>query len=299
MKPDAARPALIGIDWGTTSLRGFVVDARGAVLDRVSTGKGVMNIKGGAFEAALHDLAAPWLAAGPLPVVASGMITSRNGWVETPYAPLPLDAGDLARALVRHVTSDGIRVHFVTGATTRHGQGRDVMRGEETQIVGACAGRAVNGVFVLPGTHSKWIRVETGRITDFTTYMTGDVFAALRDHTILKALIEDAPFSPDGFARGVALGLERPADLLHRLFQIRTLPLFGDIDPAMTGDCLSGLLIGTEIAAAAAAGPPSGPDLADRYAIALTQAGIACRRAPEDIVATGHYLIAKAAGLLP
>ncbi|MDE0852321.1 2-dehydro-3-deoxygalactonokinase [Yoonia sp.] len=304
MNSAASEPVLIGIDWGTSSLRAFLIGAGGEVLDQVSKPEGIMHIKNGDFEGSFRDLIGPWGAAFGLPVVASGMITSRNGWIETPYVSVPSGVQDLANALVTHRMSDGTEVTFVTGMTTDHGGTPDVMRGEETQIIGASALGMSDGIFVLPGTHSKWVTVCDNRIENYSTFMTGEVFAALRQHTILATLIEDGPFHEGAFRMGCAAGLAEGSKLLHDLFGVRTLPLFGKITGSMVEDYLSGLLIGTEIKGtddALIGGPViivGRDDLADRYEIALNAAGLKTKRAPDDIVAKGHFLIAQAAGLL-
>ena len=304
MNSAASNPILIGIDWGTSSLRAFLIGAGGEVLDQVSKSEGIMHVKDGDFEGSFSSLIEPWVKAQGLPVIASGMITSRNGWVETPYLPLPSGAQELADALVAHQTSDGTKVIFVTGMTTDHGDVPDVMRGEETQIIGATAFGISDGVFVLPGTHSKWIIVRDSQIDDYSTFMTGDIFAALRQHTILGALIEEGPFNQQAFKMGCGVGLAEGSNLLHDLFGVRTLPLFDKIDGNMVADYLSGLLIGAELQGADVASIREivtivgRDDLADRYEIALGVAGLKAKRAPDDIVAKGHFLIAKAAGLL-
>ncbi|MBO6552078.1 MAG: 2-dehydro-3-deoxygalactonokinase [Roseitalea sp.] len=305
MNSAVSEPVLIGIDWGTSSLRAFLIGAGGEVLDSVSSPEGIMHVPDGDFEAVFANLVGQWMTKARLPVLASGMITSRNGWVETPYETVPLGADDLARALVPHRTACGVELSFITGVTTEHESGPDVMRGEETQIIGASALGMSDGVFVMPGTHSKWIRVVDGRIEDYATYMTGEIFSALRGHTILGALIEDGPFSAEGFKQGVTAGLKERSSLLHDLFHVRTLPLMGKIAPTMVADYLSGLLIGAEISAGADRGNKDGRvtiigrnDLADRYETALGIAGVDSRRAPDDIVAMGHFLIARSAGLL-
>ena len=305
MNSAVSEAALIGIDWGTSSLRAFLISGEGEVLDKVSSTEGIMHVSDGDFEAVFGRLVGHWLSGRSLPILASGMITSRNGWVETQYEHLPLDADDLAKALVTHRTSCGIELRFVTGVTTESESGPDVMRGEETQIIGASALGMSDGLFIMPGTHSKWIRVSDGRIEDYTTYVTGEVFAALKEHTILGKLIEDGPFSAKGFDMGVAAGLKTQSHLLHDLFHVRTLPLTGKIEGSMVADYLSGMLIGSEIRAETEHQGNSETitivgrsDLADRYEIALEKVGLASRRAPDDIVAKGHFLIAQAAGIL-
>ena len=305
MSLDASEPVLIGIDWGTSSLRAFLIGANGEVLDKVASSQCIMHVAGRDFEAVFGRLISEWAAERTLPVIASGMIASRNGWVETPYVNVPSGAGDLARSLVAHKTSCGIDLRFITGVTTDHASGPDVMRGEETQIIGASALGMSDGTFVMPGTHSKWIRVTSNRIEDYATYMTGEIFAALKDHTILGTLIEEGSFSPEGFSQGVTAGLAKGSALLHDLFHVRTLPLLGRMKAADVEDYLSGLLIGAEIKAARERGdaPKSvtivgRTDLTDRYEKALAVAGINSQRAPDDIVAMGHFLIARSAGLV-
>lgn len=304
MNSAVSEPALIGIDWGTSSLRAFLIGTGGEVLDRISKPQGIMHIKDGDFEGTFGDLISNWVANGSLPVIASGMITSRNGWVETPYVSVPAGAAELASALVSHKTESGVTVNFITGMTTEHCGAPDVMRGEETQIIGASALGIEDGVFVMPGTHSKWITIQDNRIEDYSTFMTGEVFGALSKHTILGTLMSDGPFHEEGFRMGVTAGLAKGARLLHDLFNVRTLPLFKKISSDMAEDYLSGMLIGAEISSVDSENI-SGPvtivgrdDLADRYEIALGVAGIECKTAQDDIVAGGHFLIAKAAGLL-
>ena len=300
-----AKPALIGIDWGTSSLRAFLIARDGQILDQVASPQGIMHTDD--YAGVFHALVQPWLATGTLPIIASGMITSRNGWVETPYVDVPAGAEALAAALVPFTTDNGITLHFVTGMTTEHAGAPDVMRGEETQIIGAAAMGMNQGSFVMPGTHSKWIRVTEGRIEDYTTYMTGELFATLSKHTILGALMSDASgtFHEEAFGMGIAAGKTAGDQLLHKLFHVRTLPLFGKLHNKAVADYLSGLLIGAEIQAAQHLCSDQTPvtivgrdDLADRYEAGLHLFGIQSQRAPETIVAAGHLKIAEMAGLL-
>jgi 2-dehydro-3-deoxygalactonokinase len=304
MSSAASEPALIGIDWGTSSLRAFLIGAQGEVLDSVATGEGIMQIPDRNFDAVFDRLVGSFPSNAGLPVVVSGMITSRNGWVETPYVKMPTGPEHLAQSLVRHQSQSGALIHFVTGATTEHISGPDVMRGEETQIIGSAALGLSDGIFVMPGTHSKWVHVALGKIQDFATYMTGEVFASLKDHTILGTLMEMSDFDLSAFQKGVGAAQDRRANLLHDLFHVRTLPLMGKLKQTETADFLSGLLIGTEIVAALKKNEAKRVtivgrnDLTDRYEIALQAVGISCQRAPDDIAAKGHFLIAQAAGLL-
>ena len=304
MNSAVSEPALIGIDWGTSSLRAFLIGTQGEVLDSVTTGEGIMQIPDRNFDAVFDRLVGSFPSNAGLPIVVSGMITSRNGWVETPYVTMPTGPEHLAQSLVRHQSQSGALIHFVTGATTEHISGPDVMRGEETQIIGSAALGLSDGVFVMPGTHSKWVHVALGKIQDFATYMTGEVFASLKDHTILGTLMKMSDFDLCAFQKGVGAAQDRRANLLHDLFHVRTLPLMGKLKETETADFLSGLLIGTEIVAALKKNDAKRVtivgrnDLTDRYEIALQAVGISCQRAPDDIAAKGHFLIAQAAGLL-
>jgi 2-dehydro-3-deoxygalactonokinase len=202
-------------------------------------------------------------------------------------------------------------VAIVPGVATRDGAGiPDVMRGEETQLLGAIATDAPPLLAVLPGTHSKWARVEHGRIVDFTTFMTGELFAILMDHSLLGRLSGHEPrrFVGAAFSRGVARGLD-DGELAHDLFGARTLALRGALASDNVADWLSGLLIGREIRAARAwalhAGiEPSaarliGSDaLVERYELALGDAGMLTERGSPDAAALGLWRIAVRAGIV-
>lgn len=307
--------ALIGIDWGTTSFRAHRIDGRGAILETRTAPAGILRVTGGDFEAVFAREIGPWLAAAPdLPVVASGMITSRQGWVEVPYRPCPAGRVELARGLQRHVTRAGRTIHFVPGLSFIGADGvPDVIRGEETQIIGELGAVPDEGrgrrTLVLPGTHSKWVLAEAGRIVWFATFMTGELFAVLKEHSILGRLMADDVADPASFARGLGYAREGPGGLLKRLFSARTLGLFDQLPGSGIASYLSGLLIGSEIGEALDCLPDGavnhgitvigGADLAERYARAIEGAQIAARRGREDASAHGQFLIARAAGLIP
>ncbi len=296
---------LIGIDWGTTSFRAYLLGAEGEILRRIEEPRGILHVEGDDFEGFFLRIMGPWLAEADLPVIVSGMITSRNGWVETPYVDLPAGPAELAAKLTRHPLSAGPVLHFITGATAVDATGApDVMRGEETEIAGLLGQGFDDGLIVMPGTHAKWVRIEAGRIARFETFMTGEVFAALKGGTILAKLMDGTDSAPEAFARGVQAGHGDPAALLHRLFHARTLPLMGIISERETADFLSGLLIGTEIGAATRTRADTRvaivgrSDLAGRYAKALGIAGVDTIETPPDLAARGHHAIAQMAGLV-
>ncbi|MBN8941524.1 MAG: 2-dehydro-3-deoxygalactonokinase [Rhizobiales bacterium] len=307
---------LIGIDWGTSTFRAVLMDGSGAVLARTASADGLLSVRDGAFEAVLARAIAPWETGGRLPIIASGMVTSRTGWVETPYLACPAGPADLARALKHLETPAGRHIAFVTGLSFRGPDGEpDVMRGEETQIAGlgsaglgsAGLGLAGTRLVVMPGTHSKWVHVVDGRILGFRTAMTGDVFAAMKDNTVLKLTTGKSVDAPEAFAAAVRAGAGAAgAGLLGKLFRLRAGSLMGDFPAEETAERLSGLLIGAEIAEGRSFAPDSptgilivgGEALAARYAAAFSALGIGSEAAPADAAFAGQFSIARAANLV-
>ena len=288
---------LIALDWGTTSLRGYLLDGAGTILERREGGPGIMKVEGGAFEAALLAFCGDWIKTHPAArLIASGMIGSKQGWREAPYCPCPASQAALAAHLAYVPLTGGRELAIVPGVSYVDPLTGvpDVMRGEETQIIGAlpASGRHVA---VLPGTHSKWAWVADSAIVSFASFMTGEVYAALTQHTILGRLMKfDAPHDAAAFERGVRYGLDAPAQLLNRLFSARTLGLFDQLSAAALPSYLSGLLIGSEIGGACALHGLSAEvtvlgsaELSECYVKALALAGIAAREGPEDCAARG------------
>jgi 2-dehydro-3-deoxygalactonokinase len=301
--------ALIGIDWGTTSFRAYRIGADGHVIDRKSAPAGILKVPEGDFEGVFEREVGPWLIPqSDLPVIASGMITSRQGWVEVPYCPCPAGTQEIARALLRHATGRGRSIHFVPGLSIMGSDGvPDVIRGEETQIIGEVGAAPGRRLLLLPGTHSKWALVDDGRIVWFATFMTGEVFGVLKEHSILGRLMAGEADDAEAFRRGVAYARGDRGGLLKRLFSARTLGLFGQLPAEAIASYLSGLLIGTEVREALDCLKQApvdqevtviGSDLTERYVTAIEAAGLRGRRAAADAGARGLFLIAAAAGHL-
>jgi 2-dehydro-3-deoxygalactonokinase len=287
-------PELISVDWGTSSLRAYLADADGRALAEIAAEKGALSLHEGEHETYLASLLQDWKSRYPhLPVIASGMVGARQGWIEAPYASCPAGLAEIAAATVI-APSDALGgVRIVPGISCHDARGApDVMRGEETQIIGALAAGGGDGVYVLPGTHSKWARVEAGRIVGFETFMTGEVYAVLRAHSVLGRMMA-AEIPGEGFARGVeaARGLARPGDLLHAMFAARTFGLFETLPPDQLGEYLSGLLIGAEILAGARGAPRAtaigSAGLTARYAGAGAQLGVEISAGPADAALLG------------
>jgi|JI10StandDraft_1071094.scaffolds.fasta_scaffold08419_9 2-dehydro-3-deoxygalactonokinase len=292
----------IAVDWGTTSFRAYRVNGAGEVIDQVAAAEGILAVKDAAFDAALEVRIATWDKA--LPILAAGMITSRQGWIELPYLDCPAGAGDMAKALHRHVMASGRIVHFSTGLHYASPTlGHDVMRSEETQVFGALESEAKH--FITPGTHSKWIDVEGGRVTRFDTYVTGELFAVLKGHSILGRLMVGDGIDEAAFRRGVEKALAEPAGLSHLLFSARSLGLYNDIAAEGLSSYLSGLVIGAEVAHAlmnrdAAAGYVilASPKIGGAYASALEVAGAKARYGDPLAIVKGLRAIGGAAGVI-
>ncbi len=273
-------PQLIAVDWGTSSLRGALLDDAGRVLEEKSAPLGILNVPNGDFAGVFASQFSVWMKPAGNLCLISGMAGSRQGWVEAPYVACPAGPDELARHL--HWIERG-RIAIVPGLKDEQGDVPDVMRGEEVQIFGAMrlAGLA-DGLFVLPGTHSKWATVRDGRITGFRTYMTGEFYGLLSQHSILARTLEaDAPLDEAVFLRGLTRA-GNGEGLLHNAFGVRALALFGRLSPTQSASYLSGLLIGQELrgqklqegSEVIAIGAPA---LTARYALALGQRGASVR----------------------
>src|SRR6476660_4401847 len=236
---------MIGVDWGTTSFRAFRIARDGTIRDRRTALRGLINVPDNRFADTLREEIGPWLAVGEDHVLLSGMIGSRQGWKETPYASCPAGVPEVAAALVP-IEFDWAQVKLVPGLSAADEAGvAEVMRGEETQVFGVLDAMGGSGLACLPGTHAKWVRVENGRIVGFTTHMTGEAFGALRGHTILGRMMR-VPFDA---------GVRRsgdPGGLLHHIFGARALVLAGRLAETDAAAYLSGILIGHEVGAALA-----------------------------------------------
>ena len=234
-------------DWGTTHLRLFLCDADGTALDHRS-GPGAVE-SAGRFATVLASQTAAWEAQhGPLPAVLCGMVGSSLGWVQAPYVPCPARPEQIAAACT--AIDDG-RIHIVPGLSCHNRFGApDLLRGEETQLLGALSLLQPRQLICLPGTHTKWVVLEEGQVRDFFTAPTGELFAVLRDHSVLVRPPQggDAATDAEAFNKGVASVAAQPdAQILHRLFECRSRPLSGDLPPTAAAAYLSGLLIASDV----------------------------------------------------
>ena len=241
--------AVLACDWGTTNLRAWTLDAAGGVVAEREFALGVSTLQPGEAAARFKSEVRPALAAEGLPAVLCGMIGSNLGWTVAPYVDCPVGVEDLGRQMVAPEPG-GDWVRIIPGVRGEGlGGAGDVMRGEETQLFGwlALNPDRARGRHVVchPGTHAKWMLLEDGRLTRFVTAMTGELFAVLRKHSVLKS--DASPDDPAAFAEGLAAAGEGDA-LAARLFTARA-RVVGKGKPAdSTPAYLSGLLIGAEVA---------------------------------------------------
>ncbi|HEX9857900.1 MAG TPA: 2-dehydro-3-deoxygalactonokinase [Paracoccaceae bacterium] len=246
-------PDWIAIDWGTTHLRAYAMGP-GGVLAEAASEDGMARLTRDGFEPALLRLIGGWLPRDrqtpdrQIPVIACGMVGSRQGWLEAPYRATPCLPIDPA-ALFPVATADPrIAVRLVPGLCQN--APADVMRGEETQIAGALAAMpGFDGVICLPGTHSKWAQLSAGEVISFQTCMTGELFALLSSSSVLRHSLTGDGWEETAFLAALSDAIARPERIAARLFALRAETLIADLQPAAARARLSGLLIGIELAA--------------------------------------------------
>lgn len=308
---DAAR--LIAIDWGSSRLRAWLLGPDGQAIAERGSDDGASRLVGGApvFGAALQALAGDWLAQR-LPAIACGMVGSAHGWREAPYVPCPAALAELHRHTVSVETAAGTPLHIVPGLLDEPaGATPDVMRGEETQLAGLMAldpVRAAHATVLMPGTHSKWVRLQDGRVSGFRTRITGELYAVLRQHSVLGRLMpatDDGAGHAEAFDAGVAAARGSAGrDLGSQLFAVRTLGLTGRLHAEALPEYLSGLLIGHELCAGLQAGGAAplvlvgDPALCRRYGRALQAFGIQPAALHGNTAIAGLWQLARQANLV-
>ncbi|AUH64831.1 2-dehydro-3-deoxygalactonokinase [Paracoccus zhejiangensis] len=274
-------PDWIALDWGSTNLRAHAM--QGTTILAEASGPGAASLPDAmAFEFALLGVVGDWLSDAAMPMLACGMVGSRQGWIEAPYLPTPsapLDPSAMVRAPARDPRID---LRILPGM--RQASPADVMRGEETQIAGLLALHPdFDGVVALPGTHNKWARISAGEVVGFQTAMTGELFQLLSTQSVLRHGMGEG-WDEAAFEAGVTEGRRDAERLMARLFTLRAEGLAGELSPDAARSRLSGLLIGAELAAmrgwwlgqdVALIGAPT---LTARYAAALALQGNEARQ---------------------
>ncbi|TIS60049.1 2-dehydro-3-deoxygalactonokinase [Mesorhizobium sp.] len=286
-------PSVAAVDWGTTRMRVWLLDETGGVVAERRGDDGLITAQAVGFSTILEGHLAAMGAPEALPVIICGMAGSRQGWLEAPYVTVPAPIGAILAGAAR-IQGQRRDIRIVPGLAQRQADAPDVMRGEETQLAGAGLPAKGRHLVCMPGTHSKWVLVEDGAVAGFGTWPTGELFSVLAMHSILrhslgeqpKPVTSHNPFFQDWCRRALAEG----GDVTSKLFSIRAAGLLQDLKPDDAAACLSGLLIGGEIASAsrrygASAAPvvlvASGA-LGALYGQALALAGLAVRTVDAD-----------------
>ena len=244
--------SFVAVDWGSSNLRAFLIDAQGQVLDQVQSSLGMLGLAESEFEDVLEALIGPWLS--PIvPVYMAGMVGGKGGWHEVPYLSCPLALGELAQHICWLETKLASPVAIVPGVKAIGMSGfDDVMRGEETQLLGVIdefseLAQGADYVCCLPGTHCKWVSIKNHAIAAFSTSISGELFERFsQDSSLVKGITLSSQFNPSGYTKGLQASRLK-GGLLHHLFAVRSRYLCGDLAAEEVKDYLSGLIIGHDV----------------------------------------------------
>ena len=237
---------MIAVNWGTSNFRAYKLDAKGHVEAEKSSARGAITVAAGGFQDALMAEIMEWMDIRDNRVLMCGMVGARRGWKEAPYQKIPATFEQVVQGVIK-LDVDGMDARIVPGLIGMDSNGvPDVMRGEETEMFGCASENGSNAHFCLPGTHTKWIRMNDGKIASFSTSMTGDLFKAIRESTILRSCTQHEPNDEKAFLLGVARA-GQDGELGHQLFGVRTLVLTGMMSDTSSSSYLSGILIGSEV----------------------------------------------------
>ncbi len=268
----------IAVDWGTTNFRAFLMQGKHCI-EQQSEGLGLLQVEPHRYQETLYQQLETWLKAGPLPIVMAGMVGSQQGWKEAPYVSAPCSFADLAQKAISLTTSWLSPVWIIPGVSCQSPYHQpDVMRGEEVQLAGLIALNAIeNCRVILPGTHSKHVTISQGAITGYATYMTGELYSLLIERSILGKALPGQQESQSAFLSGVSMA-QNGTPLSHLIFSARTRRLNKQIPEAHIADYLSGLMIGSEMAALTGCTHPlwcvGSPKLTQRYIQAAEYIGL-------------------------
>jgi len=292
---------VVAVDWGTSSLRVARLGADGRAIEEREFARGILTVPPGGFPQAFDEACGDWMKSPDALAVICGMAGSKQGWREAPYAPCPAGFAEIANRLT---WIEPNRIAIVPGVVCEidgsPDGAPDVIRGEETKALGVLRMLRLNDArIVMPGTHCKWVRASDGCIESFATFMTGEFYAVLRQHSIFARTMppEDGELDRGAFLRGVDHSIRR-GNLLQSAFSARTLSLFDRITPEAAPSYLSGLLIGEELRTQDLM--PNEPlvlagadKLTQRYGIALEHLGVPFRSLGQEATWLGLHAIAQ------
>ncbi|MBW7981000.1 2-dehydro-3-deoxygalactonokinase [Enterobacillus tribolii] len=273
--------SFIAIDWGSTNLRAWLYQ-QGQCIDSLISESGVTRLQGRTPQQCFSDLISPWFSrCGTVPVIMAGMVGSNAGWQSVPYLPCPVALTAIPHHLTQVASPLPGDVRIIPGLSVNRADNANVMRGEETQLIGAQRLHAAS-LCLMPGTHSKWVRMEGDTVMDFRTVITGELHHLLLKHGLIGVGIGEQKADENAFRQGMETGFN-DAGVVSRLFEVRAAHLLGQRDKSSVSEWLSGLLIGNEVAQMRYQYPLKsgetlaiigGSGLAERYSRALAYAGI-------------------------
>ena len=237
----------IAADWGTTHMRAWAIGDNDSVLAYRESNEGMKDLQQNEFEPVLLRLIENWLDDNKVTnVMACGIVGAKQGWVETPYLKVPCVPIDNSQLTIASTKNTHIKVYLVPGVMQH--QPADIMRGEETQIAGFINENPnFNGVVCLPGTHAKWVSIKDRHITNFKTYMTGELFGVISNHTLIRHSTSIKGWNQASFEAGVHEGFKNPGSIGSDLFSLRSESIVNDLDRDEARSRLSGLLLGLEL----------------------------------------------------
>ena len=237
----------IAADWGTTHMRAWAIGEEDKVLAFRESNEGMKDLQQNEFEPVLLRLIENWLDNTKITtVMACGMVGAKQGWVETPYLKTPCVPIDNNQLTTANTLDKRIIVHLVPGVMQNHPA--DIMRGEETQIAGFInKNQDFNGVVCLPGTHSKWVNINEGQITSFKTFMTGELFGVITNHTLIRHSTSIKGWIQESFEDGIHEGFNNPGLIASNLFSLRAESIVNNLGRDQARSTLSGLLLGVEL----------------------------------------------------
>ena len=289
-----AHPAYYAsIDWGTSQLRFWLFDSAGTLIIDKRTDDGMDKLTPADYCTIVEGLFVDTPANDETPLIICGMAGARTGWQEAPYLETPTSVLELARAAMP-ITADkakmGRDIRIIPGVAYGSPQSPDVMRGEETLLYGAGLISPLSGTICLPGTHSKWVRLDDGKITSFNTVMTGELYHLLsRQSTLSHAPDVGMDGGEVSFLEGVRFAKNKPEHVVNQLFKIRASHLLFPNHIMANHNYLSGVLIGAEIIANSVAGSSvtlvASGDLATRYRQAIAECQLSCDTIDSEQVA--------------
>ena len=241
----------IALDWGTSNLRAWAIDDFGKILAKRSTDQGLLSLEAKQFEDTLVSFIDDWLIKKETDIIACGMVGAKQGWIDAGYQLTPYNPLSKVHLTKAPTQNKKIKVHIISGV--KQNEPADVMRGEETQIAGFLADHQnFSGSLCLPGTHTKWVTVSNGIVTQFKTFMTGELFHLLSHHSVLKHCIAKSGWDQKHFTQSFILGFTQPNRLTTFLFSLRAKNLIKGLNKENARSELSGLLMGMELNASQA-----------------------------------------------